>query len=262
MRTFRLLLEYDGTPFNGWQIQLDQPEVQTVQGALESALLTLTGEAIRARAASRTDAGVHARGQVVAIDVQNDGLPPRAFELGLIPFLPREISVRKAEVVPDGWDPRRTSRGKRYRYTFWYSRTRSALDGLRSWHIHQTMDLDAMRQGAGHLLGSHDFEAFRATGCSSAHALRTLYEVRIEKGDYDRVHLDIVGNAFVRNMVRIIAGNLRDVAIGKIPPARIREILESRDRTIGGVTAPACGLCLEEVIYDDRLPPRPEGAPK
>jgi tRNA pseudouridine38-40 synthase len=113
-----------------------------------------------------------------------------------------------------------------------------------------------MKNAATHLLGTHDFEAFRSAGCDAKHAIRTLFTVEVSRGDYSRVHLDVVGNAFVRNMVRIIAGNLRDVGLGRMTPDGLFRVLESRDRTKGAMTAPAHGLCLEEVIYDDRLPDR------
>ena len=115
-----------------------------------------------------------------------------------------------------------------------------------------------MRVGARHLVGTHDFEAFRSAGCAAKHAIRTLYAVDVAPGDYRRVQLDVVGNAFCRNMVRIIAGTLCEVGSGKRPPEAVSAILATRDRTANGITAPPQGLCLEEVIYDERLPPRPE----
>lgn len=259
MRTIRLIIEYDGTAFSGWQQQTELAPERTVQGALERAVSALTLEQnVRVRAASRTDAGVHARGQVVAFETEKDRIPCIGFERGLGRFVPDAISVRCAEEAPLGWDPRRTARGKRYRYTYWAETTGSALDRDRAWFVRGELDLDAMRDGAKHLLGTHDFEAFRSAGCSAKHAVRTMYGIDVQRGAYARVHLDVVGNAFVRNMVRIIAGNLGEVGLRRRAPADMGRILASRDRTQGGMTAPPHGLCLEEVIYDDRLPPRPQ----
>lgn len=257
-RTIRLVIEYDGACFAGWQIQPDQHRVPTVQGALEAGLARLCREAIRVRAASRTDAGVHARGQVVAFDTTRDNLPLRAFERGLAPHLPPGLVVRRAELAPAGWDPRRTSRGKHYRYTYWNDACGTAIDRNRAWFVHEPLDVERMVAGARHLLGTHDFEAFRSAGCDARHAVRTIYRVEVTRGEYARVLVDVVGNAFVRNMVRIIAGNLRDVGTGRMTPDDLARVLASRDRTRGAMTAPASGLCLEEVIYDDRLPERPK----
>lgn len=255
-RTIKLIVEYDGTNFAGWQIQ--DPGRATVQGALQEAVYRMTGERLRVRAASRTDAGVHARGQVAAFDTAKANIPVHGFERGLGTFMPGSVAIRRAEEVEAGWDPRRTSRGKRYRYTYWVDRQPTALDRNRAWFVRGTLDRTAMQEAARHLIGTHDFEAFRSAGCVARHAVRTLYTVDVVEGSYCRLHLDVVGNAFVRNMVRIIAGNLKEVGEGRLQPSDMARILASRDRTAGGVTAPPHGLCLEEVIYDDRLPPRPE----
>lgn len=256
-RTIRLVVEYDGTPFAGWQIQEGAGAPPTVQAALERALGRLCAEPIRVRFASRTDAGVHARGQVVAFETTNASIPLVGFERGPRAMLPPEISIRRAELAPDGWNPRKGARGKRYLYTLWNDRNPSALERHRAWWVRTALDLDAMRAGAGRLLGHHDFEAFRASGCVAKHAWRTLYAVDLRTGPRALVELEVVGNAFVQNMVRIIAGTLVDVGLGKTRPEEVSAILESRDRTRAGMTAPAHGLCLEEVVYDDRLPPRP-----
>lgn len=258
MRTIRLIVEYDGTEFSGWQIQTTLGPERTVQGALQKAVSEMTQSEVKIRGASRTDAGVHARGQVAAFDTENHRIPLYGFVRGLSNYLPESIVVRNAEEVEPHWDPRRTSRGKRYRYTYWNDRQGSALDRHRAWVVRSPMDLAAMQAGAQHLLGTHDFEAFRSAGCTAKHAIRTLYEVKVERGEYQRVHLTVVGNAFVRNMVRIIAGNLAEVAVHKRSPESIAALLLSKDRNQGAQTAPSAGLCLEEVIYDDRLPERPK----
>jgi tRNA pseudouridine38-40 synthase len=259
VRTIRLLVEYDGTAFHGWAIQPEAQQTKTVQGTLEGALSSLTKEPIRVRAASRTDAGVHARGQVVAFETTKDNIPMRGFVRGMNALLPPMLVVRDAVVVEDGWDPRRTSRGKRYRYTYWNDEAPTAIDRKRAWYVRTPFDLDAMRAAAGVLVGTHDFEAFRSAQCEAKHAVRTIYRIEISRGAHSEVHVDVVGNAFVRNMVRIIAGNLRDVGLRRMTADDVKRVLESKDRKLGAMTAPAHGLTLEEVIYDDRLPPRPKG---
>lgn len=257
MRTLRLIVDYDGTAFSGWQFQRGHKR-PTVQGALQRALLELTRETITVRGASRTDAGVHARGQVVAFETSRDEIPDIGFERGMAQYLPPHVAIRRAETYEDRWDPRRTSRGKRYRYTYWNDRTASALDRDRAWWVkHGRIDAAKMHEGAQVFLGTHDFEAFRSAGCSAKHAVRKMYAARVFEGEHDAVIFEIVGNAFVRNMVRIMAGNLCDVGLGRRTPQDLVELIASRDRTRGGMTAPAHGLCLEEVYYDDRLPPRP-----
>jgi tRNA pseudouridine38-40 synthase len=254
VRTIRLTVEYDGTDFAGWQEQGDLP---TVQGALRAAVESLVRTPTRVRGASRTDAGVHARGQVAAFDVDGDQIPLVGFLRGLNTYLPRTVVVRDVAEAPPGWDPRRTSRGKVYAYRYWEGPTRSALERDRTWHVRGTLDRDAMTNASRALLGTHDFEAFRASGCVAKHAVRTLYEIRLEPGPDHRLDLWVVGNAFVRNMVRIIAGHLAEVGLGRLPPESVAEALSARDRSRAGITAPARGLTLEEVVYDERLPPRP-----
>ncbi len=258
MRTLRVVLEYDGTNFSGWQVQKGLPPQQTVQGAVQQAIERLTLERVRVRGASRTDAGVHARGQVAAFETSKERVPIVGFTRGLGQFLPKAVAVRRVEQAPPGWDPRRTSRGKHYRYTYWNDETPSALDRHRAWWVRGRLDLAAMRAAAALLLGTHDFEAFRSADCAAKHAVRTIYSLDVRPGPYRRVELDVVGNAFCRNMVRIFAGQLYEVGLGKVRPEAVADILESRDRTRAGMTAPPQGLCLEEVIYDERLPPRPE----
>ncbi len=258
MRCIRLVVEYDGTPFSGWQIQQGQPHVRTIQGELKQALERLVREEVLVKGASRTDAGVHARGQVAAFETSRENIKLVGFERGVRGFLPKEIAVRSAEEVELGYDPRRTSRGKRYIYSIWNDSNPTALDRQRVWHVPAPLNLEAMQEGANRMLGTHDFEAFRAAGCSAKHAVRTMYGMEVRRGPQNRVELVVLGNAFVRNMVRIMAGNLCEVGQGRMKPERISEIIASRDRREGGPTAPPQGLCLEEVIYDDRLPPRPK----
>lgn len=259
MPTLRLVVEYDGTAYSGWQIQEGPGAPETVQGVLERALRTFCDHPVRVRGASRTDAGVHARGQVVAFETDRENIPAIGFERGLRRHLPPDIAVRSAERVACGWDPRRTSRGKRYIYTLYNHPNPSALLRDRAWWIRGAMDAEALRAGARNFLGTHDFEAFRAVGCVAKHAVRTVHDVELRGGPApEALEIVVLGNAFVRNMVRIMAGTLVEVGLGRRAPESVAEALVSRRRADAGVTAPPQGLCLDEVIYDDRLPPRPK----
>lgn len=258
MRTIKLILEYDGTGFQGWQIQRHLPDERTVQGVLQKALAEMCRAPVRLKGASRTDAGVHARGQVAVFTTDRDRIPLVGFERGLTRMTPKHVCVRRAEEVEPGWDPKRTARGKRYVYTIWNDRNPSALDRDRAWWVTRALDLDRMRAAAAHLVGSHDFEAFRSASCVARHAHRRIYGIEVRPAHHRAVQIEVVGNAFVKNMVRIIAGNLAEVGYGAREPDDMKALLASRDRTQGGVTAPGHGLCLEEVIYDERLPPRPK----
>ncbi len=253
LRTLKLVVEYDGTDFAGWQVQGGQ---RTVQGALQEAVEAMTRVATPVRGASRTDAGVHALGQVAAFDTKGE-ISPRSFLRGLNRYLPDDVVVHEVEEMAPGWDPKRSARGKRYRYVYWTRPSPSALDRHRAWHLPYALDLGAMRAAAEAFLGTHDFEAFRASGCVAKHAHRTIYEARLEEAGPHRLHFVVVGNAFVRNMVRIMAGTLGEVGRGKRDSSGVASALQSRRREEAGRTAPARGLFLEEVVHDDRLPARP-----
>ncbi len=254
-RALSAVIEYDGTGFSGWQRQGEQ---RTVQRALEDALSAMCDETIRLRAASRTDAGVHARGQIIKFTTSRHKIPLYGFERGLNARLPRDIVVRKMVEVDPDWDPRGAARGKHYRYTLWHDPLPTALDRNRAWWVRGKLDLEAMQRGADRMVGTHDFEAFRSAGCASPHAVRTMYQVRVTRGERAYVHVDILGNAFCRNQVRIMVGTLREVADGRRAPEAVAHALATRVRADAGVTAPPEGLCLEEVIYDERLPPKPK----
>ncbi|MBX2812034.1 MAG: tRNA pseudouridine(38-40) synthase TruA [Myxococcales bacterium] len=254
----RLVVEYDGTAFSGWQIQEWPSAPPTIQGALEHALRQFTGEPIRVRGASRTDAGVHARGQV-AVFVTGCTIPVLGFERGLRAYLPPDVVIRRADEVSVDWDPRRSSRGKRYIYSFWNDSNPTAIDRCRTWWIRAPLDIERMQVAAAMLLGTHNFAAFRAAGCVAKHAVRTMYAVNVyaQPECSKWIRLEVVGNAFVRNMVRIFAGTIMEVGTGRRIPEAVEEALIKGERKYAGVTAPPQGLCLDEVIYDERLPARP-----
>lgn len=250
MQRIRLTVEYDGTHYGGWQLQKNAP---TVQGELERALSQLTGRSIRVTGASRTDAGVHARGQVAHFDSPVN-IPPEKFSYALNTHLPPDIRVRDSCAAPEGFHARFWTRGKRYTYTIYNAKHASALLHDRSWHVWQPLDLEKMNRAARDLLGTHDFSAFCAAGGSEKTRVRTLTRADVERKDGGRVVITVEGNAFLYNMVRIVAGTLAAVGAGDRPVDVVEKMLVSGDRTLGGPTAPPQGLVLEEIFYYDEKP--------
>jgi tRNA pseudouridine38-40 synthase len=245
-RHIRLVVEYDGSELHGWQRQHGAP---TVQQHLEDALAKLLQHETPIVGASRTDAGVHARGQVASFRTERD-IPLHGIRRGLNSMLPETIAVRDAAEVPEDFHPRFSATGKHYRYTILTARDRSPRWRNRAWHHPDKLDFAAMHDAARALIGEHDFAAFRAAGCTAKTTLR-----RVDSITFTRLHprvmeIDLRGNAFLRQMVRIIVGTLTEVGAGKRPPGQVAEILAGLDRTKAGTTAPAHGLELIEVRYD------------
>jgi tRNA pseudouridine38-40 synthase len=251
MPNFRLLLEYDGAPFEGWQVQAR--DARTVQGCLEAALEKITGRSVVVTGSGRTDAGVHAEGQVASFGVETD-LAPERLRLALNGVLPREIAVRELRVAPPGFDARRAARRKLYCYRIWNGRERSPLRAARFHHVPQPLDADAMREAAGRLEGEHDFACFRAAGSDVKTNVRTLHRVTLEGKAGGELALAVEGSGFLRYMVRNIAGTLLEVGLGKRAPESLDELLASRDRGQAGPTAPAHGLTLVRVEYEEDDP--------
>lgn len=243
-RTLRLTVEYDGTDFAGWQRQDGQ---QTVQGCLEAAFAKMVGHPVVVRGAGRTDAGVHADGQVASVELASR-IPNLGFLRGLNTHLPPTIAVLEVADVPAGWNARFAARGKIYRYQVWNHPVRSPRHARRAWHVYDPLDTDAMRAAAAVLVGEHDFRAFRSADCDRKNTVRIIrrFDIRREGA---MIRLEVEGTAFLRNMVRILAGTLVAAGRGKIPVSQIQAALASGDRTQAGVTAPACGLTLARVIY-------------
>jgi tRNA pseudouridine38-40 synthase len=244
-RTIRLVLEYDGTDLCGWQRQENGP---TVQAHLEDALARMTGAATPVIGASRTDAGVHALGQVASFETAAR-IPCDGFRLGLNSLLPPSIAVVAADEAPAGFHARFSATGKHYRYSVLTRSSRSPLACRRAWHRPSVLDLAAMREAALHMMGERDFSALRAAGCTARTAFRRVDEIAIGEPESHCIDIDVRGNAFLRNMVRILVGTLVEVGERRFTPAQVAEIMESRDRTRAGQTAPAHGLCLVEVMY-------------
>jgi tRNA pseudouridine38-40 synthase len=248
MPRLKLTLEYDGTAYVGWQRQLNGTSVQEV---VERALGELFGTTVSTEAAGRTDAGVHALGQVVAFEAPRT-LPSTAYLRGLSALLPEDVSVVDAVEVAADFDPRRGSSGKRYRYLISNRPVRSPLLRRTHWQLFAPLDVLAMDEAARPLLGTHDFSAFRAANCEALTSQRTLRELSVLSSG-DVVQFELEGTAFLKHMVRNIVGTLVEVGRGRQSVPWVAEVLSSRDRTLAGPTAPPQGLVLVEVRYDDEL---------
>ncbi len=237
-------IEYDGTSYNGWQ---RQKSGLGVQQRLEEALSRVADEAIEVTCAGRTDTGVHASGQVVHFDTLAER-SERGWLLGANSNLPADISVSWVRHVDTEFHARFSATGRSYRYRILNRLQRSALYRERAWWVHQPLDAARMHEAALRLLGEHDFSAFRAAGCQSGSALREITHIEVVR-DGNWVTLCVSANAFLMHMVRNITGTLVAIGQGEAPIEWISDVLESRDRTVGGVTAPPHGLTLVAVDY-------------
>jgi tRNA pseudouridine38-40 synthase len=243
-RRFRIVVEYDGTDFSGWQRQVGQ---RTVQETLEDAIRDMTGETPFVRAAGRTDAGVHANGQVASFDLTAN-IPPRGLLRGLNSILPADVAiVDVAEAAPD-FDARFSARGKVYRYTVWNHFVRSPRLARTAWHVREPVDVDVIRRAAAALVGEHDFRAFRASDCDRKTTNRIVRRLDVERQG-PLLTFDIEATAFLKNMVRIVVGTLVDIGRGRIGDDAPARMLATGDRSAGGMTAPPGGLTLLRVIY-------------
>ena len=244
MRNIKLIIEYDGTSYVGWQLQ---PNGVSIQQVMEEALAAMLHEPVRLHSSGRTDAGVHARGMVACFTTER-AIPLQAFSDGLNSYLPSDIVVREAmEAAPD-FHPRYAAKGKLYRYTIHIGDRRSPLSRLYSWHLRGDLDLDAMRQAAFFMEGEHDFAALRGAGCVAKTTVRRVDGIAIHKQG-DLITMDVRGSGFLRHMVRNMVGTLVEVGQGRRAADSIAALLVAGERSRAGVTAPACGLCLVEVYY-------------
>lgn len=244
MRNIKLTIEYDGSNYSGWQRQKNGISIEET---LEEAIKKITNEDIKIVGSSRTDAGVHAKGQVANFTTCSK-IPVERFPAAINSKLPPDIAVVNAEEVPLDFHSRYSSKGKMYSYTILNRKTPPAL--MRNYVTHCAYDLDfeKMKKAAVFFIGTHDFSAFKSTGSSVKTSIRTVNLLELLK-DGEIIKMYIEANGFLYNMVRIIAGTLIDVGRGKIPYESIPEIIRSKDRTKSGQTAPASGLCLEKVYY-------------
>lgn len=243
IRFIKLTLEYDGSDFSGWQLQ---PNCRTVQREIEIALKALIHEDVRVVGAGRTDAGVHALGQVVSFRTQNL-LSLSAFERGLNVFLPEDVRVVRTEEMDRPFDARRHAVGRTYRYVI--SKQHRVVGRQYAWYPRMVVSLEPMRRAAEYLLGEHDFTSFCKSNSSSDNVVSRVSDVRWDETDED-LRFEITAVRFFRHMVRIIVGTLLEVGCGKISPEEIKEIIGARDRSRAGPTVPSRGLFLVRVDYD------------
>lgn len=246
----KLIIEYDGVCYHGWQ---SQKNAVTVQDELEKAIYEVTGEQIRVIGCSRTDAGVHALGQVANFHT-DARIPGDRYAYALNRILPESMVIKHSEEVPDNFHSRFDAIGKKYRYILYNSRFNSALMRDRSYHVSGKLDINAMSEAAKGFLGMHDFSAFMAAGGNTVSSTRRIDSSDVFK-DGDMVIFEVSGNGFLYNMVRIMAGTLLDVGRGRIPAESICEIIGSGDRKIAGLTVPPQGLYLVEIYYPGFVPP-------
>ncbi|WP_284642597.1 tRNA pseudouridine(38-40) synthase TruA [Paenibacillus silviterrae] len=255
MRNICMTVSYDGTAYNGFQVQ---PGLNTIQGHLEHSIKLLTGEDLKITASGRTDAGVHARYQVFNFITQSQ-IPLKNWCLAVNTRLPDDIRVWSAMEVPLEFHSRRSAKRKTYRYTIRHGRYPNLFLRHLEYHHYAPLDVEAMREGLQHLVGEHDFTSY----CSPLTApeksrIRTIYEARIECEPVDpawnsyAMHIYLTGNGFLYNMVRIIVGTLLQVGQGKRSSEEMRTILEGKSRKLAGPTAVAHGLMLWEVFYDEQ----------
>ena len=244
--SYRLTLEYDGAGFAGWQLQ--PGGVRTVQGTLEEALTQVVGGHPRVRAAGRTDAGVHAEGQVVGVALETR-LAPEALRSALNAVLPLDLAVVDLATAPADFHPRRDARSKLYRYQIWNGPDRSPLRRRSFYHVRGPLDLEAMTRAARNLEGSHDFASFQAAGSGVRSTLRILERLEILGSSGAEVRLEAEALGFLRHMVRNLAGTLVEVGRGRRDPDSMARLLARRDRSAAGPTAPPEGLTLIRVNY-------------
>ena len=247
MPNFRLLLEYDGRAFAGWQQQAG--DAPTVQGALMEAIERVTGQRVRVVGSGRTDAGVHAEAQVASAAIETE-LGSEALQRALNGVLPRAIAVLALDEVGADFDAQRSARRKRYVYRVWNARVRSPLRADRFLHVPQPLDVEAMRRAAADLLGEHDFSAFRAAGSDVRTSVREILVFEIEGGPGGEIAFVVEGRGFLRYMVRNLVGTLLEVGTGRRPADGMPALLSSGDRGAAGPTAAAHGLTLESVHYE------------
>lgn len=245
MPRYRLTLEYDGGPYKGWQYQEHCP---SVQGALEIAISKLCGAHIRTQVAGRTDAGVHALGQVVHVDLPKNYAADKVRTALNFYLMEERVAVLHSEKVTEEFHARFSATGRRYLYRILNRPSVPAVERGRVWHVPEALDITLMEKGARHLLGTHDFTSFRASECQAKSPIRTLDEITIERVG-EEIHLRFAARSFLHHQVRNIVGSLKKVGQGRWKPEKIKQVLEARSRAAADMTAPAEGLYLTEVIY-------------
>ena len=245
MPRYRMTIEYDGTPFTGWQ---GQPGLPTVQGSLEKAFLGFTGEDVYVRGAGRTDTGVHALGQVGHVDLIKPQRPLKIREAINFYVRPWPISVVACEEVSPDFDARFSATSRHYLYRILVRRAPPTLDINRVWSVTLPLDAGAMHEAAQRLIGSHDFTTFRATACQAKNPVRTLDQLDVRRVG-DEIHIETSARSFLHSQVRSMVGSLKRVGEGKWTADDLAAAFAACDRTACGPVAPPCGLYLEHVAY-------------
>ena len=244
MRNIKLKIEYDGKDFNGWQ---KQPTKLNIQGEIERAIEIITGEQVELIASGRTDAGVHALGQVANFKT-NSNLPIEKFAVAINSKLKKSIRIQSAEEVDERFHSRYNCKEKTYRYIINNSDQGTAIYRNLEYYVPIKLNVKEMKKAVKHFEGEHDFKGFKASGTSSKSSVRKIYKTEIRE-ENNRIIIELTGNGFLYNMVRIIVGTLVDVGLGKIKQEEIPEIIKSKDRTRAGKTLPPYGLYLLDVKY-------------
>lgn len=245
MRNIKLEIEYDGKDYQGWQ---KQPNKLNIQGEIERAIQNITGEEVDLIGSGRTDAGVHAFGQVANFKI-NSEFPIEKMAVAINSQLKQSIRIKKAEEVSEDFHSRYHCHQKTYSYIIDNSEQGTAIYRGLTYHVAQPLDIDAMQKAANYLVGEHDFSSFKSSGTSSKSSVRTIYKAQILK-EQDRVVIMLTGSGFLYNMVRIISGTLVEIGLGNMKPEEMLTILEAKDRQKAGKTLPAHGLFLMSVDYD------------
>lgn len=244
MKNIKIIIEYDGTKYHGWQTQQN---AKTVQDTIESAFLKLTNEKIKLNGSSRTDEGVHSLG-LVANFTTTTKIPDNKISYALNSVLPNDIVIKKSEEVSLDFHARFSAKGKVYKYLILNADTPSAININRAYFIKQPLDIESMKYSAQFFKGTYDFSSFKSVGGSAKTSIRTIWESEIFVHD-EIIQYRISGDGFLYNMVRIIMGTLIEVGRNKIDKDSILRIIESKDRKLSGPTSPPFGLYLEKVIY-------------
>ena len=251
MPRYRLTIEYDGTPFVGWQFQ---PEGASVQGALAGAIERFCGQQLQVRGAGRTDAGVHARGQVAHVDLERDWEPGRVRDALNFHLKPQPIVVLDCAIVPGDFDARFSATKRHYLYRILARRAPPALERDRVWWRPQRLEARAMHEAAQHLVGRHDFTTFRAAACQAASPVKTLDRLDVSQVG-EEIAIYASARSFLHHQVRSMVGSLKLVGEGKWTPADVARALAAADRSACGMVAPASGLYLMAVDYGGSAPP-------
>lgn len=244
MRNIKLTLEFDGTRYAGWQRQINGTAVEQV---VREAIRKLTGEEADLIGCSRTDAGVHARRYVCSFRT-GCSVPAEKMKYALNNMLPTDIVVLESEAADQEFHARFSAKGKRYTYTICNREMPPAIGRNYVCFFKRPLDAGLMAEAGVHLVGKHDFSSFRNSNSSARSSVRTIFDLTVSRTD-EMITISVTGDGFLYNMVRIIAGTLIEAGVGGISPADVKDILEARDRSKAGRTAPASGLCLEEVFY-------------